>query len=198
MRRRRKDQNGEYNYWQPATDMMTGLVFVLMLIVALLGLYLLSDYTGYKYDETEGVEETTAQETRPDDDGWSWKEYKGNGDHEDVGDGAGDGGGSGQEQPIIQTGGGGYGDEGIKSAVFTELVDDETDRIIPDEGVRFELYRTDWGLQNGMGALQILNTYYPEKISYREYETTEEGVFYLPEKIYQGDYFFRELNEPEG
>ena len=56
MRRRRKDQNGEYNYWQPATDMMTGLVFVLMLIVALLGLYLLSDYTGYKYDETEGVE----------------------------------------------------------------------------------------------------------------------------------------------
>lgn len=33
-----------------------------------------------------------------------------------------------------------------------------------------------------MGALQILNTYYPEKISYREYETTEEGVFYLPEK----------------
>lgn len=41
MRRRRKDQNGEYNYWQPATDMMTGLVFVLMLIVALLGLYLL-------------------------------------------------------------------------------------------------------------------------------------------------------------
>lgn len=39
MRRRRKDQNGEYNYWQPATDMMTGLVFVLMLIVALLGLY---------------------------------------------------------------------------------------------------------------------------------------------------------------
>ena len=84
MRRRRKDQNGEYNYWQPATDMMTGLVFVLMLIVALLGLYLLSDYTGYKYDETEGVEETTAQETRPDDDGWSWKEYKGNGDHENV------------------------------------------------------------------------------------------------------------------
>ena len=73
-----------------------------MLIVALLGLYLLSDYTGYKYDETEGVEETTAQETRPDDDGWSWKEYKGNGDHEDVGDGAGDGGGSGQEQPIIR------------------------------------------------------------------------------------------------
>ena len=118
MRRRRKDQYGEYNYGQPATDMMTGLVFVLMLIVALLGLYLLSDYTGYKYDETEGVEETTAQETRPDDDGWSWKEYKGNGDHEDVGDGAGDGGGSGQEQPIIQTGGGGYGDEGIKSAVL--------------------------------------------------------------------------------
>ncbi|MFR4926543.1 MAG: hypothetical protein ACLUB3_01200 [Clostridium sp.] len=58
--------------------MMTGLVFVLMLIVALLGLYLLSDYTGYKYDETEGVGDNGTGD-RPDDDGWSWKEYKGNG-----------------------------------------------------------------------------------------------------------------------
>lgn len=192
MRKRKKNQDGEYNYWQPATDMMTGLVFVLMLIVALLGLYLLSDYTGYDHEETEAAQETT----QPPDDGWSWKEDRGDGDHEDTGDGNGDGGGSGTEQPIIQTGGGGYGDEGIKSAVFTELVDDETDRIIPEADVRFELYKTDWDLQNG--ALQILNTYYPEKIAYREFATTDEGVFYLPEKIYQGNYFFRELNEPKG
>ncbi|MFR4926544.1 MAG: hypothetical protein ACLUB3_01205 [Clostridium sp.] len=62
-------------------------------------------------------------------------------------------------------------------------MDDETDRIIPDEGVRFELYRTDWGLQNGMGP-QILNTYYPEKISIVNMRQ-QRSVFYLPEKIYQ-------------
>lgn len=63
--------------------------------------------------------------------------------------------------------------------------------------MRFELYRTDTThLMNG--SLQTLNTYYPEKINYREYETTEEGTFYLPEKIWQGSYYFHELSEPEG
>ena len=94
-------------------------------------------------------------------------------------------------------GGGGYGEDGIKTAVFVEVVDDETERRIPEAGVTFELYRTDTThLQNG--SLQTLNTYYPEKINYRDYETTEEGVFYLPEKIWQGSYYFHELTEPEG
>ena len=48
MKRHRQKPNEEYNFWQPATDMMSGLVFVLVLIIALLGLYLLSDYTGYE------------------------------------------------------------------------------------------------------------------------------------------------------
>ena len=45
-RKRRQDPDAEYNIWQPATDMMSALVYVLLLIIALLGLYLLSDYTG--------------------------------------------------------------------------------------------------------------------------------------------------------
>ena len=81
--------------------------------------------------------------------------------------------------------------------MFAELIDEETERRIQEAGVRFELYRTDTAhLING--GLQTLNTYYPEKISYREYETTEEGTFYLPEKIWQGSYYFRQLSEPEG
>lgn len=81
--------------------------------------------------------------------------------------------------------------------MFAELIDEETERRIQEAGVRFELYRTDTAhLING--SLQTLNTYYPEKISYREYETTGEGTFYLPEKIWQGSYYFRQLSEPEG
>ena len=90
-----------------------------------------------------------------------------------------------------------YDEDGVKAAVFAELIDEETERRIQEAGVRFELYRTDTAhLING--SLQTLNTYYPEKINYRDYETTEEGVFYLPEKIWQGSYYFRQLSEPEG
>lgn len=189
MKKRRNEPENEYNFWQPATDMMSALVFVLVLIIALLGLYLLSDYTGYE-EATSSSEEAASSEVNDDDGRGSWY-------HDDQ-YGTGDGNGDGRyDQQVIQTGGGGYGEDGIKTAVFVELIDDETERRIQEQGVRFELYRTDTThLQNG--TLQTLNTYYPEKINYREYETTEEGVFYLPEKIWQGSYYFHELTEPEG
>lgn len=204
---RKKEHNGNYNFWQPATDMMTGLVFVLMLIVAVLGLYILNAYTGYE-DATvdKPYNGTTAVKKYNDDSNTDQNEdsQNDNSDHSDN-----SGGGSGgdtikddndeeeeQEQQIIVSSGGGRGygtgrDDGIKSAVFVELVDEETDQIIRDKGVDFELYES-------KGALQILNTYYPDKISYRKFETREDGTFYLPEKILKGDYYFHELTAPEG
>lgn len=191
MRKRRQKSDEEYNFWQPATDMMSALVFVLVLVIALLGLYLLSDYTNYYDSSSTGDGGASSNWNDDDHGGWYYDGGTGNGN--------GDGDGDGQyDEQIIQTGGGGgYGEDGIKTAVFVEVVDEETERRIPEAGVRFELYRTDTThLQNG--SLQTLNTYYPVKINYREYETTEEGVFYLPEKIWQGSYYFHELTEPEG
>ena len=176
----------KFNFWQPATDMMSGLVFVLILVIALLCLYILHDYTGY--------EEYPASSYYEDDwDGWDDDWGGGWG-----GWGGGDGDGDYDEEYIPTAGGGGmYPDEGVKSAVYVELVDDETDRPIPEAGIRFELYRTDnTTLQEG--SLQQLNTYYPEKITYREYATREDGTFYLPEKVWHGNYYFHELNAPEG
>ena len=176
----------KFNFWQPATDMMSGLVFVLILVIALLCLYILHDYTGY--------EEYPASSYYEDDwDGWDDEWGGGWG-----GWGGGDGDGDYDEEYIPTAGGGGmYPDEGVKSAVYVELVDDETDRPIPEAGIRFELYRTDnTTLQEG--TLQQLNTYYPEKITYREYATREDGTFYLPEKVWHGNYYFHELNAPEG
>ena len=190
-RKRRQDPDAEYNFWQPATDMMSALVYVLLLIIALLGLYLLSDYTGLEEPSSSSEEAASSGWHDDDYDGW----HDGGAD-DDPGDGDGDGR---YDQQIIQTGGGGggYDEDGVKAAVFAELIDEETERRIPEAGVRFELYRTDTAhLING--SLQTLNTYYPEKISYREYETTGEGTFYLPEKIWQGSYYFRQLSEPEG
>lgn len=189
-RKRRQDPDAEYNFWQPATDMMSALVYVLLLIIALLGLYLLSDYAGLEEPSSSSEEAASSGWHDDDYDGW----HDGGAD-DDPGDGDGR-----YDQQIIQTsggGGGGYDEDGVKAAVFAELIDEETERRIQEAGVRFELYRTDTAhLING--SLQTLNTYYPEKISYREYETTGEGTFYLPEKIWQGSYYFRQLSEPEG
>lgn len=187
-RKRRQDPDAEYNVWQPATDMMSALVYVLLLIIALLGLYLLNDYTDYE-EPSSSSEEAASSGWYDDHGGWHY-----GGADDDPGDGDGK-----YDQQIIQTGGGGggYDEDGVKAAVFAELIDEETERRIQEAGVRFELYRTDTAhLING--SLQTLNTYYPEKISYREYETTGEGTFYLPEKIWQGSYYFHQLSEPEG
>ena len=52
--------------------------------------------------------------------------------------------------------------------------------------------------KNGAGGLQTLHTYYPEKIEYKQYKTTKNGTFYLPEKITRGWYSFHNLTAPAG
>ena len=95
------------------------------------------------------------------------------------GEGAGDGPG---EQP----------DMGLKSAVYVMMVDGETDRTVKEAGIQFELYG------DGGDALQILNIYYPERLSYRLFETTESGTFYFPEKLKLDRYELHALTEPDG
>ena len=138
-------------------------------------------------------------------------------DGDDDWDGAG-GGGDGEEEyeeeeDIVSGGGGGgggddyggdyeypypptSGDEWGKAAVYATVVDEETGRAIRQAGITFELYEEEGG--DDGGSLRFLNTYYPEKTEYRNYATTEEGVFYLPEKIDEGNYYFKQISEVEG
>ena len=69
-RKRRQDPDAEYNFWQPATDMMSALVYVLLLIIALLGLYLLSDYTGLEEPSSSSEEAASSGWHDDDYDGW--------------------------------------------------------------------------------------------------------------------------------
>ena len=126
-RKRRQDPDAEYNFWQPATDMMSALVYVLLLIIALLGLYLLSDYTGLEEPSSSSEEAASSGWHNDDYDGW----HDGGAD-DDPGDGDGR-----YDQQIIQTGGGGgggYDEDGVKAAVFAELIDEETERRIQEAG----------------------------------------------------------------
>lgn len=206
---RKHSPNEDLNVWQPATDMFSGLVLILLLVILLLSLYLVNVLN----DDTEATNLGVTTESN-DGIGAVIARTDLTGGNQNAGGDAGGGegtdpnGSSEADQPDGMTehdgttdhdgGGGGAGtgtgtepDKGIKSAVFVEMVDAETDRTIKEQGVQFELYGED-------NALQILNVYYPEKISFRNYETTEAGTFYFPEKLLQGQYVVHELTEPEG
>ena len=189
MRKPKKTGDGEdFNIWQPAADMMTALLFIALLIILLLGLYLVyrpntSGNGKYNHEgseiagtaHTEDVNEASTEKT------------------EEKNTGSGGGGESDNEFPIQipSGGGGGTPDEGIKTAVYAELIDGETKKRIAQKDVTFALHDSD-------KSLEILNTYYPVKISYKEFKTTEDGGFYLPEKIFEGSYYFKDLTEAEG
>lgn len=218
MKRKSKQKEEELNYWQPASDMFSALMLILMLVILLLCLYLVRIPDHDQIDPWYGGDAGGGGYPTPtmvilyaDDDG-------GGGGGNDLGgyspvptywvtptitptmtptptpDDPGSGGGSGGG-----TGGGGGagegpGDEpdlGLKSAVYVMLVDAETDRTIKEANVQFELY-------GDKHALQILNTYYPERLSYRFYETTEAGTYFFPEKLMLGGYELHELTEAKG
>ncbi len=225
MSKKKKRMNDEeQNFWQPASDMFSALLLTLMLVILLLGLYVvqipeyseIDPWAGDSYAEgADDWSESTATPTPTvfwaggnDGGGGGGGEtphptYVGLGPSYSPspsptvsptpdlpgsggGSGGGDGGGNGEGE--------GPGDEpdmGKKSAVYVMLIDAETERTIKEANVEFELY----GLGN---ALQILNTYYPERITYRMFETTEDGTFYFPEKLIWGAYELHELTEPEG
>ncbi|MDO4305303.1 MAG: SpaA isopeptide-forming pilin-related protein [Eubacteriales bacterium] len=216
--KKKKGTHGEINYWQSNTDLMSALVLVLLLIIMLLILYLmqipensqpdaevgdsynvddeLGDETqeAYHYPETENDEDSGGNDDKGED-----EEEEDDGTEDYDGDG---GGGSGTgigtdpeynyEYPLPTH----NGEDWNKAAVYATVVDEETGRAIREAGITFELYEEQ--VKGDGGALRFLNTYYPEKIEYRNYETTEEGVFYLPEKVEEGHYYFKQITELEG
>lgn len=211
MKPKRRRSDDELNFWQPATDMFSGLMLVLMLVILLLALYLVNMPEHPEADSEPGIVMATPEGAN-DGIGAVIKRPETNtgGNPDDSGDGGSERGEDGGDQPYEGSGGedrydggtgGGGGSsgtghgvgpgEGMKSAVYVVMVDAETDRTIKEPNVQFELYGAD-------NSLQVLNTYYPEKISYRSYETTEQGTFYFPEKLWQGQYIVHELTEPQG
>ncbi len=229
---RKRSPDEELNFWQPASDMFSALLLILMLVILLLGLYLvhIPEHTlddpdaGNTYADSDHGDNDEATDT-PEPTAFVWFPDGGGGGGHDGwyvsegidpistptetaaltptptpsptptpdlpgggagGGGGGDGGGNGMGE-----GPGDEPDAGLKSAVYVIMVDAETDRSIKEAGVQFELYGENH-------SLEVLNVYYPERISFRSFETTESGNFYLPEKLMLGDYELHELTEPEG
>ena len=82
-------------------------------------------------------------------------------------------------------------DTTVVSPVLLVKRDSTTGKTIPAAGARFKL------LDSEKKAV-TMTAYYPEKKVYDVFETNEKGMFLLPEKLPAGEYYFHELNAPEG
>lgn len=200
-----KKEQDEINYWQSTTDILSALLLVILLVAVVLILYLMGTPKENWREDNAPTPTPTVTVTffngyyteRPDDDD----------------DNNGGGGGisytpwvtesltpsptvteTPTPTPFVPTWGGGGGrdeDEEGKAAVYVMIVDAETDKVIPQEGIIFDL------LDRGK-VRQTLNTYYPVRQWYNEFSTTESGVFYLPEKVLLDGYWLRTEMAPQG
>ncbi len=204
-----KEGEEDVSYWQPVSDIMSALLLILLLVVMLLVLYVVLVPENENIDMEEGdtynefTDEVYGNDMNNDEDDadgynlpyWTW--------HHDEND---------NPYPVVESGGGGGGDggsgggkgnfefeefgqgdyEGVeRAAVYVKVIDAETRRNIQEEGITFTLY-------NDEGTQVTLDTHYPEYITYTEYTTTQEGVFFLPEKVWMGNYTLHQVTEPSG
>ncbi len=171
----KNDSGMSNNSSQPLADIFSGLMLMFVLALMLVILYVsskdgLGDYEGIgPGDELH------------DGDG-DYGDYPGHGDDDDGDDG-----------------GGGYfeGDDELLSgdglaAVRVVVIDSDTGTVIKSDGIDFNLY------SDYLGDQITLNTYYPEKVSYTEFETVADGSFFFPEKIAENTYVLKNLTAPEG
>lgn len=195
MKIRKKRRISEEEYWKSATDIMSGVLLVILLVLMLLLLYITqfnkensehkADHDWYyagQYDQNN----TNPTDTVHDYDNIDRRK------NNNTSSGGG-GGGGGDDDPGVETPG--NPDEGHdKTAVLVTAVDEETGNAIKKEGTLFELYSD----KGSAGGIKTLHTYYPKKVEYKQYKTTSNGTFYLPEKITRGWYSLHNLTPPNG
>lgn len=193
MKIRKKRSTNEESYWKSFTDIMAGLLLIILLVLMLLLLLLTQmKEEEHQYDYQF---ETYYEPHLADDYDRYQHQYDHDNDNASNGEDGGGGESGGADDPGTNDNEGMYVDVGHdKTAVFVTVVDEETGNVIKKEGTLFELYSS----RNASGGLMALHTYYPVKTEYKQYETTEAGTFFLPEKITKGWYSLHNLKAPQG
>ena len=208
MKKKKQKRNyNEVNYWESMADSMVGLLLCVLLITMLLIMYLVrvpdndyvdvtegDNYESFQDKETGGGNHAYGQIDDSEGDAWQQGHTDGTEDEGDEGGGhSGGGGGEDDENYKYEDPdpGAGEGDGSDRAAVLVQVVDGETGRTIKKVGMQFELYGSN-------SALQVLSTYYPKKVDYKNFQTDSSGTFYLPEKIVLAGYQLHALSTIEG
>lgn len=197
----KKKEKEELNYWLSISDMMSALLLSLLLVIMLLILYVVRMPEEEMIDQFLGdndheyVEQDDEHDWDNEVEGRYWNKDDGH-EHDydknpDGGTGTGDGEGDNEGDYEYRDIGLGDYDGYEKAAVYVSVIDAETGRVIQEPDVRFEL-------RNVRGEQVTLFDYYPVKTAFRQYATSEQGVFFLPEKIWLGSYKLIQVSEPLG
>lgn len=199
---KQRKQSEEVSYWQTIADALAALLMIVLLILMMLVLYIVripdndfvdnfegDRYNGYLDPDAgagaHGNQDFNTGKAQY----WEEGDQDGSRGSDVVIHVSGGGSGGTPTEPTEETRGETEGED--KAAVYVMVLDSETERTIKKAGIRFELY-------DNHEMLQILNSYYPKKIEYRNFDTTADGVFYLPEKLSKGSYSLHELTTPPG
>lgn len=209
MKRKSKRQYEEVSYWESFSDILVGLLLCILLITVLLILYLIRIPDNEYIDEHYGITYTKYDDPQEgfgnhwdfdDDDGDYDNDEDNNGGNGGYGGYGGYGGSGGDDGDGEYDNPGEYEepDPGVgeepgleKAAIYVQVVDGETERTIKQKGMEYELY-------SDPDTLQTLSVYYPQRIDYTKFETTADGVFYLPEKLALGSYYLHDLTVVKG
>ena len=191
MKKFKTKHNDTEEYWKSFTDIMAALLLIIVLIMALLFIYLTQLQSNDNYDGNGNHHWATVDSHTPTQSHYPTMPTNPTYPTERREDGGGHGETRVTEPPTEPPTEG--GEDIAKAAVYVTVVDEETGNAIKKAGITFELY-TD---KDRRSRMKKLNTYYPEKIEYSKYETTDNGTFFLPEKIPMGTYSLHNLTVPE-
>lgn len=195
MRRHRIKDEDSHSYWQALADISFGLVLLLLLILMMFMIRILTYNTDKEgmHDYTNKVAADNGQSgEHPYDSEHLYDKLYDNPDHREnqkENDSNGGGGSTGedgeddQKEPEEESG-------DINAAVLVRVVDVDSQKNIEEGAIQFDLYNK--------GHLVKLTTHYPEEKTYRRYETSENGTFYLPEKIPEGEYGLKNITSATG
>ncbi len=202
MKNRPKRKIDEVNYWEPLADSMVGLLLLILLVMLLLVLFVVRTKDNQNQDMIEGEKHEDYEDPYAgagnnkygdidEDPGDEWEKYDHDYDDPHTNYGGGGGAGSNSNEFDDPDPGAGEGDGTDKAAVQVQLVDADTGRTIKLSGIEFELYGKN-------GGLETLSVYYPQKIDYKKFKTTESGTFYLPEKVSLSTFTLHGITEIDG
>lgn len=228
MKKTKTKHDEDLNFWQPTSDLMSGLVYMLMLVILLLGLHLMQLPEHHELDPDLGnmySTPTPSPEIGMEGETQYQHDEKTNGG--DGGEGQNHAGssvtapGGGEYStptstpdpfatptpsptptPAPASSGGGYAHNDYTGYESETAVGEKAAVFVKMVDATTEQTvkqeNVEFELYLAGGALQVLHSYYPERATYRSFLTTVDGTFYFPEKLADGEYELHELSEPEG
>ncbi len=176
---RYKKEHHDPDNWKSLADIFSGLMLMFLLILMLVVLFV-----GYRDEfwEPEHTGGSSQDAIQP------WQMNGGTWETVPV---SSHGGGGEETEPAEESTEETYGHDGT-AAVQVIVIDEDNQKILQTSGIDFYL------LSGDQRDRLTLYTHYPEKVPYTQYETTENGTFFLPEKLQLDTYVLKNISAPAG